>query len=402
MANSQDQSSVLQPNIGPASVPIAPKVNPAIPPAPVPVVEEAAPRPNPGIVSSTDARTVLDQGGADLDRMNTQADPYLEYLQKQANDLRMGTDTRNEAEEKVDLANATAEAGRLQTKVQDDYARYKAGLETLGIQSGLASIAPDLQAGRLLQAANDETTKISEIQRKEDYAVAKAKQARLDKDAAALKSTLTEIKEIKKEKAQALKDQLDKRGRDITIANSLSTYAYKGLKELPPEQQEAFILQTAKDNDISPAALIAALAKEEDTQKKFELTTALQQKALNKSGTAASSKPLSTAALNYLKKNNPILDIGFGDTQEDVDLAMNAAKEIQTGVKAAFSNPALVRDGRFTYEYIQNALANLPMGISRVGFLKSVGTDKLAVNKWKNAKNYGITEDEWQELISEE
>lgn len=390
-------NALVNTQVGPATGAAAvaePKVNPVVAPAPV-----AVDRPNPGIVSSTNARNVLDQGGSELDTMTSQPDPYLEYLNKRATSLQQGTDTTNEGEQKASISNATTEGANLQKKVQDDYAKYTAGLETLGIQSGLAQMAPDLQAGRLLQAANDETTKIADIQQKEDFAIAKAKQARQDKDAVALKSTLSEIREIKKEKAQVLKDQLDKRSRDITIANSLSTYAYKSLKELPPDKQEAFILQTAKDNDISPAALIASLAKEEDTQKKFDLGISLQEKALAKANTAGNPKPLATAALNYLKKNNPLLDIGFGDTQEDVDAAMAASKAVTTGVTAAFNNPALVRNGRYTFDYISNALANLPPGVSRIGFLRTI-KDKLALGSDKNAKQYGLTPEERTEILA--
>lgn len=393
------QNDQIGPNFGnPPPAPIPPPVAPA--PAPVvPPVPSAPTGPGPGIVSSSDATKVLDQGGADLDNMTSQSDPYLEYLQKQANNLQNGTDETNSGSEKVDIANATTQASNLQNKVQSDYARYKAGLETLGIQSGLASIAPDLQAGRLLQAANDETTKIADIQQKEDYAIAKAKQARQDKDAVTLKSTLSEIAQIKKDKAQAIKDQMDKRSRDITIANSLSTYAYKSLQDLPDEKKEAFILQTAKDNDISPAALIAALAKEDDTQKKFDLGIKLQEKALNKASTPAAAKPLSTAALNYIKKQNPLVDLGYGDTQDDADAALSAAQEVQSGVKTAFNNPGLVRNGRYTFDYINNVLNNLPQGVNRVAFLTSI-RDRLALGSDKNAKQYGITPEERAEIIA--
>ncbi len=263
---------------------------------------------NPGIASSTDATNSLNNDGNQLDKMTNQPDPYMEYLQKKANTL-MTTESQPGLEEK----NAAAQGGRLQEKTQADYTAYKAGLETLGIKSGLSRYAPELQADRMIQAANNETAKIQEIQDKEDLAIAKAKQARLDKDATALKETLGEIRQLKKDKADELQRQLTRRTQDATVAGNIATYAFKQLQTLPDEQKETFLLQLAKDNQISPATLAAALAEEQDRQTKFNLTTSLQEKALNKadSGPKLTVGDASSDLDNAIKNNNILGDDGY-------------------------------------------------------------------------------------------
>ncbi len=387
-----NQDTLVNDQIGPGSFP-APTLEPVAPRV-ASDVQVAAPakiiNPNPGIVSSTAARNTLDQGGAQLDKITTQPDPYLEFLQKQATGLQNGTDTTNAGEEKNAVATATATGSSLQNKVQNDYAAYKAGLETLGIQSGLAQMAPGLQAGRLLQAANDETSKLQTIQQKEDFAIARAKQARQSKDSITLKSTLAEIAQIKKDKESAIKDVIDKRSKDITIANSLSTYAYKTLKDLSPDKQEAFILQTAKDNGISPASLVAALAKEEDTQKKFDLTTSLQEKSLNKAVTGTTDKPVTTAKLNFLAKNNPLIDADLTNTESEVNAYIQAAKNWTDAVNTDFKDKTNVGpQGFFTYDYGNKLISNLPEGINTVEFVKA---NRSKFNN--HLDQYGLTADQ--------
>jgi len=213
---------------------------------------------NPGIVSSTNARNDLALGGNKLDELNSQQDPYMEYLQKKAQDL-IANPTGPGTEEK----NIANESAKLKTKTEKDFNAYKAGLETLGIQSGLSQYAPGLQADKMINAENAETEKLSIIQDKENLAMAKAKEARLNKDSVALKETLSEIKSLRAEKRQAIQDQLSKRTQDITVANGIASYINQNLSKIKnPKDKEEYINRIAMENDIDIFALHAALIKD--------------------------------------------------------------------------------------------------------------------------------------------
>lgn len=284
------------------------QTNPAVRTVVTAPTSNAPVNPNPGIVSSTQARTALTQGGNTLDTITNTPDPYLEYLQKKALDLQ-----NNPSQPGIDEKNAEFEAGRQKTALEDKYQNYKAGLETLGIQSGLSRYAPGLEADKLINADKANADAIQTIQDKEDLAIAKAKQARIDGDAKTLKDTLDEIRQIKKDKSDELQSQLNKRTQDITVANSLSTQAYQDLQSLPEDQKEDYIKALAAQNNIDPGTLMASLAKEKDTQEKFNLTTALQQAQLAREGTGGTS--------DYSKTQLIKLRAAGIDPSEDPDLA---------------------------------------------------------------------------------
>lgn len=209
---------------------------------------------NPGIVSGTAANNSLTQDGNKLDQMTNGQDPYMEYLQKKAQGL-MTTESQPGTDEK----NAAATAFKEQQKTTNDYAAYKAGLETLGIQSGLSQVAPSLQMDRMLNAANAETQKLADIQDKEDFAIAKAKQARLDNDAKTLKDTLSEIQQLKKDKAQELENQLNRQSKEFDVAMQHAPAAYATYMSLPADKQEAYINQYATELGVSPKNFVDAL-----------------------------------------------------------------------------------------------------------------------------------------------
>lgn len=250
---------------------------------------------NPGIVSGTAANNSLMQDGNKLDQMTNGQDPYMEYLQKKASGL-MNGDSQPGADEK----NAAATSFKEQQKTTNDYAAYKAGLETLGIQSGLAQVAPSLQADRMINAANSETQKLADIQDKEDFAIAKAKQARLDNDAKTLKDTLSEINQLKKDKAAELENQLNRQSKEFDIAMQHAPAAYATYASLPPDKQEAFILEHSNELGISPKNYVDALVAWHTKQKSSGTGggyTALETRKLREAGIDPSNTKM---ADNYL------------------------------------------------------------------------------------------------------
>lgn len=232
---------------------------------------------NPGIVSSTQARTDLATGGNTLDTLTTQPDPYLEYLQKKAQNL-----VTNPSVPGADEKSAQANSSVLQNKAEENYKAYKAGLETLGIQTGLSEHAPGLQADKMLNAANSETDKIAAIQDKENLAIAKAKEARQNKDSVALKDTLAEIKSIRSDKRQALQDSLNRPIQEGRIAAGIASSVNEQLKSIPANQKEAFLQHIADTHQITdPTILHAALIKDQNTTTKEALSNARQLQLLN-------------------------------------------------------------------------------------------------------------------------
>lgn len=236
---------------------------------------------NPGTLSSSNARKEFDYNNNRLNSYQTESDPYMDYLMNRYNMSQQPSDVS------IEEKNAGARSGRDKLAAEKTYGNYRAGLESIGLQSGLSRYAPGLQADRLANADISELNKLSEIQDREDLAMAKAKQARMDKDAKSLNDAIKEINNYRQEKAKML---ISQRSSDAAMAKNLATYTFKELEQIPDEQRDAFIQYVADQNGISPQALSAALASEEDSQKKFNLSLALQQKALNKSSSGSSDK----------------------------------------------------------------------------------------------------------------
>ncbi len=262
-------------------------------------ITNAALNPNPGIVSSNPVRNDLINGGNQLDTLTNQPDPYLEYLQKKANTLTNQSDQPG-TEEK----NAARAGGRLAEKTISDSEAYKAGLETLGIQTGLSQFAPGLQADKMINAANSETQKLSDIQDKENLMIAKAKQARLDKDSKTLKDTLTEIKQIKKDKATELENQLTRTSKEFSIGAQHAAALYDTYKTMDPKHQEAFILQASKELGIqNPRNLIDAMVAYHNKQTSKGKSTKIDLNDVTSQLNASIKKPGVLGADGYMDPN---------------------------------------------------------------------------------------------------
>lgn len=352
-------------------------------------ITPAQPRPNPGIVSSTQTRNDITQYGNQLDKMTNQEDPYLTLLQNRVTSAQNVDPNATGIDERI----AAQNAGNLQKKATKDFAAYQAGLQTLGIQTGLSEHAPQLQLSAIASAKNKETQVLQDIQDKEDLAMAKAKQARLTNNAKDLKEALDEVRQYKKDKADEVQQQYNKRVQDLTVAKGFATDVYKTLQTLPSSQREAYLLQVADENNIPVGTLHAALADEQDAQRKFNLSIALQQKSLSNS---AGQKPLSTAWLNYIKKNYPSVDVQAFSTQGEAEQAIADSQGFQNAVNQDYESYSDDK-GFYTSDYIKSALDRLPFGISRTGFLSTI-KDKLYLNKYKYAKNYGISQEEFDTL----
>lgn len=115
--------------------------------------------------------------------------------------------------------------------------------------------------------------------------------------------------------------------------------------------------------------------------------------------TAADAKALVPSDIASINKQNPLLNLSYGETTDTAKAAIATANSISQGLQTAYKNPSLVRNGYYTYQYINDALNNLPSGISRTGFLSSI-KDKLSLGTYRGAKNYGISKGEYDTLTS--
>lgn len=156
------------------------------------------PKPNvgKGIVSTTDYRSQIDSTMGAIDEITT--DPYMQFFDQLRN--------QNIQAEETGIKQARADAAKEEKSVIDTQARYRAGLETLGIKSGLSQYAPSLQLDRMLQAENIQKAKLSEIDSEEKIAIAKAKAARAENDLDVMKEQLDYVQQLRKAKADAISE----------------------------------------------------------------------------------------------------------------------------------------------------------------------------------------------------
>lgn len=148
----------------------------------------------PGISSTTDYRNGIDQTANKLDEFAN--DPYMRLFE-QARGVARGA-------EDMDRRQARATSAKFEKGAITESDRYKAGLETAGIQRGLSQYAPGLQADALAQAESNLQAKLLSIDNEEQLALAKAKQARSENDLSVMKEQLDYVQGLRKAKADAL------------------------------------------------------------------------------------------------------------------------------------------------------------------------------------------------------
>ncbi len=300
---------------------------------------------NPAIVTTGPQWDAHNNATAGLNSFTNTPDPYMQLFQQQqqANALTAGNA----------IASASAATQRSQIKNEADQNAVLAGMQTAAEKTGLSpNSAYEMQA---IQGAKDSfNTRFTLLDQQEKLAVAKAKSAQAVGDTAVLKEQLAYAQQLRTEKAKAQQDAL-----------TMDWEKYK-FENLSADQKAALKIQ--------------------------------QQNADRLSAGGGAEKPLSTAWLNYYKKNYPGLDVGPGDTMGGAQTALDMNKTLTSAVNTAFNNPQFVRNGYFTYDYINQLVKALPPGVSKVGFLTSIA-DKLAIGNDTKAKAYGITPAERKTIL---
>lgn len=168
-------------------------------------------------------------------------------------------------------------------------------------------------------------------------------------------------------------------------------------------EQERLDLEMKKEDRISAnAEKTADLAERKFAydQKHDQMVDAREWSRINKE---KESKILTPAEIKSLTKQYPALDISYGDTESTATQAVANAKKVSDAIDTDFNNPEFKDDkGYFTDSYIKDdVLPNLPDYINKIEFLKSI-KDKLYLDKYKFAKNYGINREEYDQITAEE
>ena len=224
-----------------------------------------------------------------------------------------GLDTltaNSDAATKALIASTRATYQNQRNELTSKYDNYKRGLQQLGVETRAAESTPDLLAGHILKAGNDQLTKINDLNAKEAATLMDAQNAKTTNDFKTLEAKMTYLKQIKTEKTNAIKDMYEAiNNSNKALAESAHYELYGAFQTLNPKDQEAFITEVAKRYKVSPLAVVQALQDEADKRSTADLKTKNSQSILDNRGknsggtsTAGLSKAQIAAGLAELKK----------------------------------------------------------------------------------------------------
>lgn len=209
---------------------------------------------------NTETDPNADTAGVDITDAST--DPFIQQLNNMS--------ARSNDSTKMLIQTIQANKVRQANAVNKQYENYKSGLQLLGIQSGDATATPDLVAGHIQEAATEQEQKISDLDTEETKALMDAENARADNDFKVLQDKMDYVKQIKQDKAQALKDYNDALTKSVTdgdkIAQSVAHDVYDTLQTLDDTDKETFLTTLATKFNIPAGSLVTALVDEQSTR----------------------------------------------------------------------------------------------------------------------------------------
>ena len=133
------------------------------------------------------------------------------------------------------------------------------------------------------------------------------------------------------------------------------------------------------------------MQKEDATARHQEI---VDNKLLNP--TSKAEKVVTTAQLNYAKKNNPYVDADLTNTKAELDSYIKTAKVFSKIVNTDFKDKKnLGPKGYFTYDYGNKLINALPEGINVAGFVKA-NRDKFD----KHLDSYGLSQEDIDKINS--
>lgn len=292
-------------------------------------------------------------------------DPFIASL----NNLSATSD----AATKALIANTQAQYQQSVQTANKQYDSYKAGLQQLGVETNEAESTPDLLAGHILQAGNEQAQKIQSLQSAETKAIADANLAKQNNDFKTLNEKMKYVSDLQTQKLDAVKAANDA----VTFNNAQTKFAegqvtynatainteFNNLKSSGASSDDLnkFIQAVGQYYGASPSAVVSALTAEQQKEQTTALDTESKNLAIANASVGTAAKDQAYTDINNILDNN--LKTSNGDATVD-------------------SNGFMTPEGFHTL--VQNAAKS---GITTSEFLSEYG-DKLDPN---NYDQYGLT-----------
>ncbi len=303
------------------------------------------------------------------------------------------------------------------TKMEDINKRSLAAKEKMGYRSGRARYASLIQEGILTGEELDGQQRISELHAEELSLIAQAEKAQGDLEMELLDKHMTKLSDIQDRKVAELQNlsrltidrerlALDKIKQERDISKQDEEMMYKKSQEVSgamldsfsslktDSEKSAFIEKMAKEHGVDPDVLLSDINDGLVKQGKDALDIAKIKADINQSNASADA---SRALAEQRRNGNE--DFGGGDTANPqkesfykiVDgLISSSYVDPDTGIPVIDKNTNLI-----TAEAFKDILAQATkFGVSRDEVISKY-KEHLYLKKYKFAKNYGLTEEEF-------
>lgn len=199
----------------------------------------------------------------------------------------------SDAATKALIANTMATYQRKIGDTNKQFDNYKRGLQQLGVETNAAQATPDLLAGHIQQAANDQMDKINNLNAEENKAIIDAQTAKASNDFKTLQAKMDYVKQVQTAKSQAIKDMYD----GITNASKAAAVeahdVYDVIEKIDPADKEEAIQLIAQKYNIPVVSLVTALADEGKKRDADALKTANTKSIIANRGSSGGSSSTS-------------------------------------------------------------------------------------------------------------
>lgn len=337
------------------------------------------------------SKQVLDQAKASLgndpfaiyqiDDIKQKYDVLIQQM-KDKNTMLMGSISKSSA--RGGMLQYANEMDSMYKNMEFDKATERIGDLVYQETSAITKAAAEYKAGNV-KAFNDAIKEYETVLKDKQKAISDLHKQINDtykQNAADLKTTQTQLRN---EKLDSLKFS--------DAAASYVASQIEGVKD--PAKIEQIYKDAADKYGISDVGFLkSAVIDQISKTKKEDLANQRMEALINKSNQPPTEKMITTAKLNYIKKNNPLIEADTTNTENEVNNYIKTAKLWKSAVNTDFSDKTnLGPKGYFTYDYGNKLINNLPEGINVVEFIKANR------NKFDNHLNkYGLSKDQIDQI----
>jgi DNA uptake protein ComE-like DNA-binding protein len=217
------------------------------------------------------------------------SDAYTQGLQ--------GISDRSNASTKSMIATLQAQHQNEVNAIDKNYDLYSRGMQLLGIENGSAQFTPELLKGQLLEIKNQRLSKISDLDQKLNTAVMTAENARADKEFSVMKEQMDYVRQLKQDKAQAVKDLASGDQDLMKKADFFGNEIYDAISGLSGAQKTAALTKLSTELGIPVAYLLGAAASTRQDR--------IKKTSSSSSTSTASKKTAITNITNRLNSRTP-------------------------------------------------------------------------------------------------